>query len=237
MDITQEKVDELNAILKVKIDPEDYKDRYDKALKDYKKNIDLRGFRKGKIPKGIVQKKYGKAIMAEEVNKILNEKVQEYIKENDLNILASPIPKEENNAEQGTFKPENPESLEFQFELGFSPEININLENMEKVEYHKIDITDDMIDKQIKDLTRQHGTLNEVEKAGENDLLTGKFTELDEEGNEKENGITHTSSISLEELQDEESKKQLTGIKNGETVELDPHKLAKGEADLSAMLN
>lgn len=232
MDIVQEQVDTLNAVLKIKLTPEDYKAKYDAALKTARKQASIPGFRPGHVPLSVVKKQYGKSLLADEINKMLQDSIHKHIQENDLHILGNPLPVDRDEQE-GDW--DNPSDFEFEYELGFAPEMDLKLDK-KKATYHIIKVDDKLIDQQIEDLSKRYGTLSEPAEAGENDLLMGTFVQLNEEGEILEGGIMNDGTVSLEFIDDKKTKKSLVGCKKGETIVVDPHKVSKGHDDLGRML-
>ena len=232
MEIIQEKVDDLNAIIKVKVSPEDYKEKYDEGLKHYRKNVTLPGFRPGNVPMGLIRKKYGPSILAEEMNKLVNDQLYGHIKENDLNILGNPLPKD--GEPSGDWQ--NPSDFEFSYEVGLAPDFKLKISAKDKYDYYLVKVEGEMLEKEIDNMRRRYGTLSPVEESGDTDLILGQFVELDENDEPKQGGIMHSASVSVEYLDDADAKEQLTGVKVGETLTVDPHKLSKGDTDLAAML-
>lgn len=230
MNVTQENIDALNAVLKVRIDKADYFEKYETALKEQRRHANVPGFRPGKVPMGIIKKKVGTALLLQEVNDILSKSVQKHIEENKLQVLGDPLPKRADDSQDWN----EPEKLDFEFELGLAPEFTVKLPS--KLKYYTIKVDDKMIDEQINDLTRRYGKLEEVEVSNEKDMLFGDLIELNEDGSIKEGGIMSTSTISVEFLQDDATKKLLAGLKKKDEVVVDPKKISKGDDDMSSML-
>jgi trigger factor len=226
MNVVEEKIDDLNAILRVKITPEDYTESVNKALADYRKQANIPGFRPGKIPLTLIKKKYGKAVLAEELNKVVNKSLNEFITSNNLNVLGNPLPKEDEEV-KGDFA--NPAEFEFAYEIGMTPDFEVSLSKKNKFDYLTVDIDKAMLDKEVEALAKRYGKLVSAEKSTENDMVIGEFAQ-------KEGDIKNTSTISLEFVEDEKAKKKLIGKKVGDTVTLDPVSVSKGEDDLAAML-
>lgn len=226
MNVVEERIDDLNAVLRVKITPEDYAEKVDKTLKDYRKQANLPGFRPGKTPMGLIKKKYGKGILAEELNKAVNESLHEFITTNNLNVLGNPLPVQDEEV-KGDF--ENPTDFEFAYEIGLSPEFELSVSSKTKVDYVTVEIDNEMLDKEVENLSRRYGTLVPEEKAGENDMVIGEFS--DTEGELKNN-----STISLEFVEHAATKKKFVGAKAGDVIALDPRDVSKGDKDLAAML-
>ncbi|MCH2233498.1 MAG: trigger factor [Crocinitomicaceae bacterium] len=231
MEVVEEKIDSLNAVLRVKVTADDYAETVDKQLNDYRKQANIPGFRPGKTPIGLIKKKYGKAVLAEELNKVVSKSLYDFIEENKLNILGNPLPKE-NEEVKGDF--DNPADFEFVYEIGISPEFKVDL-SKGKFDYLKIKIDGEMLDKEVDQMARRYGSLVSAEKASEKDMIMGEFTEM-EGDNPKEGGVSHTATISLEFLEDKKAVKKLVGAKVGDEFRVDPVDYSKGEADLAAML-
>jgi trigger factor len=231
MNVTEEKIDNLNAVLRVKITKEDYSDKVEKTINDYRKQANIPGFRPGKTPIGLIKKKYGKAILAEELNKAVNQSLQEHIMKNNLNVLGNPLPKADEEV-KGDF--DNPADFEFSYEIGVAPDFDLKLDKA-SFDYLKVQISDEMLDKEIESLARRYGKLVSAEKVGERDMVLGKFTELDGD-QPKEGGISNTSTISMEFIPDSAAKKNLLGAKAGDEFVLDPKEVSKGSTDMAAML-
>jgi trigger factor len=233
MQITEEKIDAQNARLKIKLEPGDYANQYDDALKSYRKQITMPGFRPGKVPMGVVKKKYGRSLLAEEINKVLNNSIQKYISDKELKVLGSPLPTE-SDQEVGDW--DNPSEFEFVYELGLAPELKVNISNKDKFTYHLIDVDKKLLDTHIKDIARRYGKLSDVEKAEATDMLIGDFVELDAEGEVVVGGIMNSSTITLETL-DKDTQKKFVGAKVGDEIVVDPHKVSSNHDDLGRMLN
>lgn len=232
MNITKENIDDLNATITVAIAPEDYQENYNNALRDTRRKVNMPGFRQGKVPLGMVKKMYGRSLLAEEMNRLINEHLTGYINENNLPVLGSPLPDDEKQV--GDW--DNPGDFEFAYSLGLAPEFKIEFGKKDSFTYHKIKVDEDLVQKQVDDLCRRHGQLVNREEVSDTDLITGDFIELDETGEIKEGGIMNQSSVALEFLKNEEAKKQLIGKKVGEIVVVNPKDLSRGDTDLAAML-
>jgi trigger factor len=233
MNVIREEIDALNAVLTVKISVDDYQVKVKQALEKYRRTAKIPGFRPGHVPYGLIQKQYGKAVLAEELNKLTNDSLYNYISENNLAILGNPIPKADAEV-IGSF--DQPENFEFSFEIGYSPSFELPISSKSTFEYNLVKIDNALLDKQIEDLRRRYGKLVSSEIVGEKDMLIGKFDELESSGNIKEQGISHTATISLEFLDDKKVVKLFAGKKLDDEIEIDPRKVSKGEKDLASML-
>lgn len=233
MNVTRQDVDALNATLTVKVTPEDYEQKVNDTLNNYRKTAKIPGFRPGHVPMGLVKKQYGKAVLSEELNKVVNESLQGYITENKLDLLGNPIPKE---GDEFTGDFENPGDFEFTYSIGFAPEITVPLSGKNKFDYVTVKVDDDLIEKQVDDLRRRYGKLVSGEKVSERDMVLAQFVELNDDKSIKEGGIMHTSTVSLEFVTDDKVKKSLIGKVVGDKVVVNPNDVSRGGADTAAML-
>lgn len=233
MNITKNQIDDLNATIKIELGKEDYAGRVEKALKDYQKKVVVNGFRQGKTPMGIVKKMYGKALLVDEINKVLGETLNNYIKDNDLQILGEPLP---NETEQKELNLEE-ENLEFLYDIALSPEVNAKMSKREKVPFYTIRVDDEMIDKQIENMRKNNGNLVVVDEIEGTEYLKGELIELDAEGNIKEGGIhNEDASMSVYHMKDEEAVNAFKGKKVGEEVKFNAVKAFPNKTDYAAML-
>ena len=199
MDVKVKNIDALNAVMTVKISNNDYKESFENSLKSYKKQVQLPGFRKGHIPTTVIKKKYGPSILAEEIDKLLNETIYKHITENKLNILGNPIPLEEEKREIDW---KNPGDFEFAYELGIAPDFKLDLPGRDKYTKYKLKVDEKLIKKQMTDFAKRYGKLVGVDSASEGDMVISTFQELDDSGNVVEGGFSHSSTISLEFVED-----------------------------------
>lgn len=233
MNIVQENTGDLTATLKVQLQPEDYKEKVDKALKDLQKKAQMPGFRPGKVPMGMVKKLYGKSVLAEEVNKVLIDSVYDYIKEKEINILGNPLPDHDQAKEIDW---DNQTEFEFHYQIGLSPEINLSLSDDIEVEYYKIKVKDSIVDDTINDLRRRYGSMTSPEVSEKDDVLFGKFEEVDGENNIIEDGLKNESNLYIQYLKDDETKEKLTGLKAGDSLVIDLVKALENETEMATTL-
>ena len=206
MDITKENIDELNAVVKLKLTPVDYQHKVDSALKDVQRKANMPGFRSGKVPVQLVKKMYGKSIMADELNKILNDSLYKYIAENNIEILGNPIPSKDENV---NIDWENQKEFEFKYDLGLSPQFNVEISAKDKFTYYKIKADDKLIDKYVDDIAKRYGKIVHPETSIKDDLMNGDLVELAADGTILAGGIFKTVSAFTEKLKGENIKKLL----------------------------
>ncbi len=232
MNITQEKIDDLNAVIKVELKEADYKEKVDNVLRDYRKKASLPGFRKGHVPMGMVKKMVGVNALVDEINKILSDSLNEYLSNEKLDVLGNPLPKLE---DQQKIDWENQTDFEFRYDVGLAPQFDLKLSDKYKFEYYKIKLDKKDLDKQVQDICKRYGKMSNPEVAEANDMLYGQFVELD--GKEiKAGGIMHSSIIVIESVTDKKLKEELVGKKGGDVIDLDVKKISEHEADQAAAI-
>jgi len=232
MNITKKEIDNLNTEVTIDLAPEDYQEQVTNILKDYRKKANMPGFRPGMVPMGMVKKMYGKAVLAEEINKIFSQQLYDFINKNELEVLGQPLPKESDENRIDLDK----DSFSFTYDLAISPKFEISLSDKDKFDIYKIEIDEKLIDKYVKDIAKRYGKVQQVDVAGEDDMLQGTFTEIDSKGNAVADGIQHTSTISVEYIEDKKAQDKLSGVKDGETIKLNPADVSRGAADMAQML-
>jgi trigger factor len=233
MQVTEEKKDALNVVLNVKIEPNDYSEKLDKSIKTYAKQVSIPGFRTGKVPIGMVKKKYGKALLAEELNKIVSESIDGYIKEKQLDVLGSPLPHPD-DSDNGNW--DQPENFTFKYDVGLAPEVDITLDKRIKQNYFVIEVDNKMVEEHIEDLRKRFGKITDAEVAEESDMLVVDLLELNENGEIKEDGVKVDSTVTLQELTDKETKNELLGVKVGDEPIIVVRHLARNDEDFKRML-
>ncbi len=233
MEITRENTGELTATVKMVISPADHQESVNKILKDYQRKANVPGFRPGHVPFGMIKKLYGGAVFADEVNKLVSDKLHQYIQDEKLDILGQPLP---NTSLTPEFDWKEGQDIEFFFDLGMTPAFDFVLDENIAVDYNVIKIDDTMVDKYVDDMRQRFGTLTNPEVAGEKDVLTGDFVQLDADGNDFENGITHSSKVTIDLISDTDVKNKLIGAKVGDVVIFHPLSATGNAVEASAML-
>jgi trigger factor len=231
MNVTQQNIDELNAKVTIKVEPNDYEAAVKSVIDNHRKRMTLQGFRPGKVPFGVAKKMYGKAVLAEELNKILSEKLNEHITSNELNIIGQPMASDIDDLEL-----EFDKTFEFSYELGIAPSFDVDISAKDKFNIYKIKVDNELVEKYVKDFQRRYGKSTEVDEVGADDLIYGALHELGKDGKRKEGGLHNHTTIAVDYIENKDAKKKLVGKKKGEVVKVEPSKLTKGEVDLSQML-
>jgi trigger factor len=212
MNVNTTKTGDLTATITLDIKESDYQEKVSEKLKDYRKKANIPGFRPGKVPAGLIRKQYGKAILIEEVNHILQHAVYDHIQKEGLDILGNPIPVEQTDIDWDEQK-----DFSFDFEIGISPEIDITIDDKIKVPYLKIEADDAMIDRYVNDYAKRFGTMTYPEKADEHGIVKGKMQEVGDDASIKEDGIQNEVTVTVDSLS---NMKPLIGSEIGDTVSL-----------------
>ena len=235
MNITRENIGELNAIINVSIEKNDYEATVNDVLKDYRKKVNMPGFRPGKVPAGLIKKMYYKAILVDEVNKLISNNLSKYIIDEKLNILGDPLPNEEKQEEIDWDTVEN---FNFVFDIGLAPEIEVKLDKRSKYPYYAISADEDTIQKQMDAYTGRFGENKPVEVIGEKDTVRGDFLQLDADGNELEGGIkAEKVIIAVDLMKDDAVKSEIIGKKKDDVLIFDPVKVFESKHEVGHMLN
>jgi trigger factor len=235
MNITRENINDLNAVLKVKIEKTDYEEKVENVLKDYRKKANIKGFRPGMVPIGLVKKMYGKAILVDEINKIVTENIQKYITDEKLEILGDPLPKVD---EQEKFDFDSQEEFNFSFELGLSPVIELKLNKKNKVTQHEIIIDEKMRNHYLDNYTRRFGDIKNVDVIEDKDVIKGKLEAVDNKGNTVTDGISvDDASLSVDLIADKKIKKQFIGLGKSESVDFDLKKAFPNDNEIAGLLH
>ncbi len=219
MNITKENIDALNAVVKVEISAADYNDKVTEILQDYRKKADIPGFRKGQVPMGMVKKQYGKSVMIDEVNKLLQESLNNFLVEEKLDILGNPLPKKQDDFSWET------EDYAFEFELGLAPEFEVNLDAKKKITQYNIVAADELLTKEVENIQKRYGKLVLKEAVEEGNAITGTFVN-------EEKGLDKKSTIELDTIKGKVNQKKFISKKVGDVIKLksknlfdDDHKL------------
>ncbi|GGI23521.1 trigger factor [Pedobacter mendelii] len=234
MNITQEKTGNLNAVVKIKIAPADYTGKVDKAIKEQAKKAQLPGFRKGMVPASHIKRMYGKSILVEEVNNLLNDTLTNYIAEQKLEILGQPLPKMDDSRD---FKWDNTDDFEFDYELGLAPAFEVNISSKDKFTQYVVKADTETLESRIKNIRRSYGKMSNPEVSADDDVLYTELTQLSPDGSIFEEGITSTATIRLDQIKDKKILKSLIGLKKDDEVTIDIQKALEDAAVIAKALN
>ena len=235
MNVSLQNIDKVSAQLTVKLEKADYQEKVDKSLKSFRQKAQMPGFRKGMVPMSLVKKMYGKSVIAEEVNKVLQEAVYNYIKENKVNMLGEPLPNEE---KQQNIDFDTMEEFEFVFDIALAPEFKAEVSAKDKVDYYTIEVSDEMIDNQVKMYTQRTGKYDKVDVYEDNDMLKGLLAELDENGNTKEGGVQVEGAVMMPSYMKNDDQKAIFNDAKVNTVLVFNPSVAfdNNEAELASLL-
>ena len=235
MNVSFQNIDKVSGLLTVKLEKADYQEKVDKSLKTFRQKAQIPGFRKGMVPMSLVKKMYGKSVIAEEVNKLLSEKVYDYIKSNNVNMLGEPLPNEE---KQQVIDFDTMEEFEFVFDIALAPEFKAEVSNTVKVDYYTIEVTDEMVENQVKAYTQRNGKYDQVSAYEDNDMLKGLIAELDENGNTKEGGIQVEGAVLMPSyMKNEEQKAIFANAKVNDVLVFNPNAAYDGhDAEIASLL-
>ena len=223
MNITRENKDTLNAVVKVEIEKKDYADKVEKILTDYRKTANIPGFRKGHVPMGLVKKQYGKAVLVDEVNKLLQDALSKYLVEEKLDVLGNPLPKAQDNLDWDADK------FSFEFDLGLAPEFEVELKSKKAITHYKITASDKMIDEQLENIQKQYGKLIAKDEVAKGDEVTGTF-----KNEEKE--IENVATLTFDKIKGAANAKKLVGAKVGDVITFKTKGLFNDDHDLMHFL-
>jgi len=223
MKITSNYIDKLNGKITIEIDKKDYAEQVNSVLHKYSQTANVPGFRKGHVPMGLIKKQYGRAVIMDEVNKLIDKQLRDYIKDNEIDMLGGPIPIPQDNINWDSDK------IAFEFDVGLTPKFNIKLKFKKPITNYIVKADEKMINEQISSIQKQYGKLT-IKKYIENDCdISGVFTHEDD--------INNKSTFSLNSIKKKTTIKKLLGLKVGESVTLDTKDLFDDHHELIRVLN
>lgn len=235
MNISYDNSNKVSGVLTVAMEKADYQERVDKTLKSYRKKANIPGFRQGQVPMGLIKKQFGMSVVADEVNKLLGEKIYDYIKENKIQMLGEPMPNEEKQKPVDFDKEEN---FEFVFDIAVAPEFKVELTEKDKIDFYNITVDDKLIDQQVEMFASRAGQYEKVDSYEAKDMLKGNIAELDENGNTKENGIAVDDAVmSPDYMKNDDQKALFKDAKVGDVITFNPSVAYDGnDVEISSML-
>jgi len=227
MNISQEKIDNLNAVVTINMKPEDYQPRVEKAIKDHAKKAKIPGFRPGMVPAAHIKKMYGKSILVDEVNNLLSDTLNNYINEQQLEVLGQPLPKMDDNKQ---YNWDFADDFEFNYEVGLAPAFEVDFSSKDKVTQYVIKADKETLEARIKNIRKSYGKMTNPDVSADGDVLYAELVQLSPDGSVFDGGVSNTASVRLDQVQDEEVKKSLIGLKKGDEVTLDIQKAYNNDA-------
>jgi len=232
MKLTQSKAKDLMATITVEVKGADYSERVEKVLKGYRKTAEIPGFRKGKTPMGIINKKYRTSVIIEEVNKMLQDELYKHITAEKVRVLGSPMPIDEKPIDWG-----NDEDFTFEYEVGLAPEFDVKITTKDKLNYYKIKVDAKLVDGYCNDIAKRYGKMSNPEASVEGDLIFCTIEQLDVDGIVMDNGIKNDATVAMDYIADKKIKKQFIGVKTDDLITVNVMKAFTNHSDLGAMLN
>ncbi len=234
MDITREKIDDLNAVLKVKIVKTDYADKVENVLKDYRKKANIKGFRPGMVPIGVIRKMYGNAVKIDEINKVVSDNIRKYLTDEKIEILGDPLPKADDH-EPISF--ETQDDFSFTFELGLAPAVEIGISKKNIVNSYEIAVDEKMKTDYADNYARRFGEFRKSDVSEDKDILKGRINALDNEGNIKPDGpSSEESTLAVDIIKDDEIKKSFIGKNANDSIDFDIKKAFPNENEVAGLL-
>lgn len=235
MNISLQNIDKVNAQITAVVEPADYQEKVANAIKEFRKKANMPGFRKGMVPVGLIKKQFGKSILADELNRILQDSLFGYIRDNKINMLGEPLPCEVNNEVDFV----DGHSFTFMFDIALAPEFNVELSKDDKIAHYNIEVADDMVNRQVEIYRQRGGKYDKVESYQDNDMIKGIITELDENGNAKEEGITAENVVMLPKyFKNDDQKALFNDAKVGDIIKFNPSVAYDNNAnEISYILN
>lgn len=227
MNISQEKIDSLNAVVTINIKPEDYQPRVEKAIKDHAKKAKIPGFRPGMVPPAHIKKMYGKSILVDEVNNLLSDTLNNYINEQQLEVLGQPLPKMDDSKQ---YNWDFADDFEFNYEVGLAPAFEVDFSSKDKVTQYVIKADKETLESRIKNIRKSYGKMTNPDVSADGDVLYAELVQLSPDGSVFDGGVSNTTSVRLDQVQDEKIKKSLIGLKKGDEVTLDVQKAYNNDA-------
>ena len=232
MKLTQSKAKDLMATITVDVAAADYNEKVEKVLKDYRKTAEVPGFRKGKTPMGIINKKYRTSVVVEEVNKLIQDELYKHITGEKVRVLGSPMPIDDTPIDW-----ENAEEFSFKYEVGLAPEFDVKITTKDKLNYFKINADAKLVDGYCTDIAKRYGKMSNPESSVEGDLIFCTIEQLDVDGNVMANGIKNDATVAMDYIADKKIKKQFIGLKTDDVLTVNVMKAFTNHSDLGAMLN
>ena len=235
MNVSMQNVDKVSALLTVNIEKADYQEKVEKVLKKYRQQANVPGFRKGMVPMSLIKKQFGKSVMAEEVDKLMQEKVNEYIRENKVNMLGMPLPNEE---KMQVIDFDTQENFEFVFDIALAPEFKAEITEQDTLDFYTIAVSDEMVNSQVDMYAQRAAKYEKVEEYADRDMVKGLLAELDENGNTKEGGIQVEGAVMMPSyMKNDEQKAIFATAKVNDVLVFNPNAAFEGnEAELSSLL-
>ncbi|MBP9987741.1 MAG: trigger factor [Bacteroidales bacterium] len=224
MQIKENKIDDLNMSLNITLDKADWAEQKKKKLNNYRRNAEIKGFRKGMAPMSLIERFYGAQAMGETINSIIGETLNKYIDDNKLHIIGEPLPSEKEIENDW----DNAETHTFEYDLGLYPEFTIDVTKEDKIPYYKVKISDEAKAEYKSNLLKQFGNMVDGEKMGAEDFMLADF----EQGETK----VENTYVALRSMANDDVKKPFIGLKAGDSIDVNVMETFANDTDRAAML-
>lgn len=228
MEITLDKKNSTEGLIKIKIDQADYQPKYEEKIRDYSRKANIKGFRAGKVPAGVIKKMFGKSILVEEINHMLSHKLSDYIKDNNLRIIGEPLP---NREKADTINWDSQTNFEFEYQIGIAEDFKYDLSSKVKVKSYPIEVDEKVISETISDLTKRFGKAEYPEVSEATDNLFGQLTPAEEGGFKNETAVIDITKVTKKE------QAKFVGLKKGEEVTFEISKIFDKDSDVATLLD
>lgn len=229
MQFNQSETKDLMTVLTLTVEPADYQEAVQKELKQLRQKANVPGFRPGMVPAGLIKKMYGKGVMAEVINKTLSDALGKYIEEQHLNILGDPLPNEELTPKVDF---DTQDTFTFAFDIALAPEFDASLNGHNKLTHYNIEVSDDMVNKQVESYAQRFGDYVEADEVQDGDVIKGLLTEQRENGMTKENAM-----LNPQYMVDKEQAALFMGAKKGDVITFNPQKAFQNEVEIGSLLD
>lgn len=228
MEITLDKKNSTEGLIKIKIDQADYQPKYEEKIRDYSRKANIKGFRAGKVPAGVIEKMFGKSILVEEINHMLSHKLSDYIKDNNLRIIGEPLP---NREKADTINWDSQTNFEFEYQIGIAEDFKYDLSSKVKVKSYPIEVDEKVISETISDLTKRFGKAEYPEASEATDNLFGQLTPAEDGGFKNETAVIDITKVTKKE------QAKFVGLKKGEEVTFEISKIFDKDSDVATLLD
>ncbi len=233
MNISFDNTEKISGVLTIVIEEADYQADVKKQLNDYRKRANIPGFRPGMAPMGLIKKQVEPSVKVDVINKLVGNKIYEYIREEKINMLGEPMPHEG----EAPVDLDQPAPYTLKFDIAVAPEMDVKLSKRNKITYYDIQVDEKMVNDQIDAYASRGGKYEKVDDYKEGDMLKGDLRELNADGSTKEGGIEVADAVMLPGyMKDEKQKKLFAKCKAGDIISFNPKKAFESEIEISSLL-
>ncbi len=232
MEILQNNIDELNATIKITVAKADYESQVDASLKNIRKRANVKGFRPGQAPMGLIKREYLHPVMAEEINKVLSKALFDYLKDNKVDYLGEPLPSIKEKTDVDFSKDTD---YTFYFDLALAPKFEVSVDSNLALTQYVIDVTDENIEKAMEGYKNAAGKHEPADESGEESFLKGEVYQVNEDGSRNADGLSNKTSMLVSRIENADQKAAFVGKKIGDEVQFNLKEVFK-EAEAKSVL-